>query len=106
MKLFIYFLVLTGVLQFLTAHLCTQFRGGSKAFFNYLNVCAGIGGFATIGLFIWACFLTTWWIPIAAYGVKFIIQTLIPPIPILELVASWLFPASFIATVVLLILQI
>lgn len=106
MKIFIYTLVVTGVLQFLTAHLCSNFRGSSKAFFNYLNVCTGIGGFATIALFIWACFLTTWWIPIAAYGVRFIIQTITPPIPILEVIASWLFPISFITTVILLILNI
>lgn len=106
MKTFIYFLVVTGILQFLTAHLYTQFRGNSKAFFNYLSICAGIGGFATIGLYIWACFITTWWIPIAAYGVKFIIQTFMPPIPILELIASWLFPISFIATCVLMIINV
>ena len=106
MKIFIYLLVLTGVLQFLTAHIYAQFNGSSKRFYDYLNICTGIGGFATIALFIWACFITTWWIPIAAYGVKFVIQTVFPPIPILEIVASYLFPVSFVTTVLLLILQI
>lgn len=104
-KAYIYLLVITEVLQFLTAHLYRNFKGSSKVVLNYLAFCAGVGGLATLGIFIWACFLTTWWIPIAAYGAAFIIKTLIPPIPIVEIVASWIFPISLIVTIILLLMQ-
>lgn len=106
MKIFIYLIALTSILQFLSAHLHMNFKGRSKLIFNYLGLIAGLGGFLTYALFIWACFITTWWIPIAAYAVSWLIKILIPPIPKLELLASALFPVAAVTSIVLLILGI
>lgn len=106
MKSFIYLISATSILQFLSAHLYANFKGSSKPLYDYLSIVTGLGGFAVYGLFIWACFLTAWWIPIIAYAISFIVKILIPPIPIIEAIASFLFPLSFATSIVLLILQI
>lgn len=64
MKIFIIILFFTGWTQLLTTSLYKKFRGSSCSFTEYLSLCTGLGGFATIGLFIWACFMTLWWIPL------------------------------------------
>lgn len=104
MKIFIYLIALTSILQFLSAHLYTNFRGSSNSFYDYLGWIAGLGGFLTYGLFIWACFITTWWIPIAAFAIAWVVKILIPPIPKLELLASALFPIAAVLSIILLIL--
>lgn len=106
MKIFIYILVLTKLLQFGTAHLSTCFRGSSRVLFNYIHFCTGIGGFATIALFIWACFITTWWVPIAAYLASILLSVIVPKNVMAELICSFLFPLAFIASVVLIVLNI
>ena len=106
MKIFIYLIALTSILQFLSAHLYMNFKGSSDSFHGYLGLIAGIGGFLVYGLFIWACFMTTWWIPIIAFVASWVIKILIPPIPKLELLASLLFPFAVISSIVLLILGV
>lgn len=105
MKLFIYLISLSSILQFLSAHLYVNFKGKSRVYYDYLGFTTGIGGFITYGLFIWACFMTTWWIPIAAFAISWIAKILIPPIPRLELFASALFPLTVISSIILLILD-
>lgn len=106
MKLFVYLVAITSILQFLTAHLYMNFNGSSKSFYNYLGWITGLGGFLTYGLFIWACFMTTWWIPIAAFAVSWAIKIMIPPIYTIELFASVLFPISLVVSIILLILGV
>lgn len=104
LKIFIYLIAITSILQTLAAHLCANFHGASRLYYSYLRSIAGIGGLVTYALFIWACFLTTWWIPPVAYMVAWVIKTLIPPFFKLEFIASILFPLALSASIVFLIL--
>lgn len=106
MKVFIYLIVATSILQFLASHLSMNFRGSSRAYYSYLSFISGFGALLTYALFIWACFITTWWIPIVAYAVGWIIEIFIPPFSFLELIASILFPFAFLASTILLALGI
>lgn len=106
MKVFIYLIAVTSILQFLAAHLYMNFKGSSRAYHSYLSLISGFGAFLTYALFVWACFVTTWWIPIAAYAVAWMLKIFIPPFPTIELIASFLFPISALASIVLLVLNI
>ena len=106
MKVFIYLIAATSILQFLAAHLYMNFKGSSRAYYSYLSLITGFGGLLKYALFIWACFVTTWWIPIVAYLVAWFVSMFIPPFPKLELIASLLFPFTTLASIILLVLNI
>lgn len=106
MKIFIYTLVITRTLHFGAAHLSTCFRGSSRTMLNYLHFVTGIGGYATIALFIWACFITTWWLPIVAYVATIFLNVIVPKNVMVELACSLLFPVAFITSAVLMALNI
>lgn len=50
--------------------------------------------------------LTTWWVPIAAFGVTFVVKVVFPPLPGLELVSAFLLPIAYLTSIVFLIMQI
>lgn len=106
MKIFIIILFFTGWTQLLTTSLYKKFRGSSCSFTEYLSLCTGLGGFATVGLFIWACFMTLWWIPLVTFFFKAIAYAVTPPSFRLEITAAVLFPVLFIASIVLLSMNI
>ena len=106
MKVFIYTLVITRMLHFGAAHLSTCFRGSSRTVQNYLHFVAGIGGYATIALFILACFVTTWWVPIATFAATIFLNALVPKSAMVEFICSLLFPIAFIASAVLIALNL
>ncbi|MFG6425867.1 hypothetical protein [Lepagella muris] len=106
MKLFIWALCITSFLQFFTARYAKDFNGASVGMFNYLNFMTWFVGFTIYGLLIWSCFLTTWWVPIAAFGVTFVVKVVFPPLPGLELVSAFLLPIAYLTSIVFLIMQI
>ncbi len=106
MNLFIITLILAHIAQFYCARMYVNFSGASRSLYNYYLFTSGIGKVIVIALFIWACFLTTWWIPIVAYVIAMKLGIILPPSFKLEFSISLLYPLFVLASIVLLALNI
>lgn len=98
--------MLTSVMQALAAHLYVNFRGSSRSAYMYLSIVGGLGGLLTFVLFIWACFLTTWWIPVLAYIIAYFAGCFVPRFFLIEIASALLFPIVYIAAIVCILLGI
>jgi len=106
MKAFIITLMLSKICNFYAARRYREFRGSSKHMYNYLLFSTGIGGLIVDVAFVWACFLTTWWIPIAAFFVAYLIAPYVVPCNLIaEFVCALLWAVFFIISVILMLLQ-
>lgn len=77
-----------------------------KNMYNYLLFSTGLGGLLIDAAFVWACFLTTWYLPIVAFFIAYLIAPWIIPCNIMaEFVCALIWPVFLIISITLMILQ-
>lgn len=106
MKAFIITLLLTKICNFYAARRYKNFHGNSKHMYNYLLFSSGFGVLIVDVLFVWACFITTWWIPIVAFFIAYLIAPHIVPCNLIaEFVCALLWAVFLVISVILMLLQ-
>lgn len=106
MKIFVVTLFLMKVCHFFAARMCRNFNGASRNLYHYLLYSAGIGTILVYATFGAAIYVATWWMPIAAFALSILAVKFVPYKFEVEIVFALLWPVFFIATVVLMIVNV
>lgn len=100
---YIILLLVAKILHDATTNAYGEFRGASKAMYNYLTLCTGIGGFVWYGCLIGAFFVMKWYLPIIAFVLTIPLGALAPRGTIARIYCSFVLPVTLLICVALLV---
>lgn len=103
MSIFFYTLVLAKVCHFFAVRMHKNFNGSSRGLYNFFLYSTGIGSLVLYATFLAACFMTTWWMPIAAFIISIPISIIIPKKFMIEFVCALLWPVFLVLSIILML---